>query len=746
MSTVEFSAAERAAGRGLGGDLARLDGPAKVTGAARYASDRTGENLLCAVLVGATVPSGRVVGLDKQPALAVEGVVAVIGPGELPPPGPGFADLTVPPLATRHLPLRDDAIVYYGQPVAAVIAQTLEAAEEGATRLGVSVAAAKFVVPDTAPDMSAEGGYAGLGALDLQVGAPVEPRPGTHHVSATYVQPARHNNPMEPSAAVAEWDGDRLTLYDAAQHVYAVRSVMAAVFDIDEEMVRIVSPYTGGGFGAKAFIWPHEILAAMLARHLGRPVKLTLTRAQMYDTVGYQPLMRHDVTLTAGGDGRLVEIGHDVVNTTAVTDDYVEFGSATASALYASPHIHTSQRVRRGNVNLPTFMRSPIDGPGTWALGVAMDELARAAGLDPLELRLRNYAEREPSSGRPWSSKKLREAYEEGARRFGWHERAPGGTTDGRWRIGCGMADATQGQFRFPSQATVSITPEGRVSLSVGFTDIGQGPGTIFPQVVAGVLGLDPAEVELSWGDSALPFAGPTYGSGTTIGVGAAALDAATELRDQLAELAGWPAAQVHCDNGELRYGDHHVKLTELVADLPGPLAAEGAFRLPGDAWADAGPAEYATRTFGAVFAEVGVDPELGLVRLRRATGVYSAGHIVNPRTARSQMIGGLVWGWGMATLEASHFEPTLGRWHSPNLAGVALPVNADIPSAIDIAFVDEFDEHAGPLGAKGIGELSATGFAAAVTNAVYDAVGVRITTLPIRPADIINALHGLAR
>jgi xanthine dehydrogenase YagR molybdenum-binding subunit len=277
--------------------------------------------------------------------------------------------------------------------------------------------------------------------------------------------------------------------------------------------------------------------------------------------------------------------------------------------------------------------------------------------------------------------------------------------------------------------------------IEAGFTDIGQGPRTIFPQIAASVLGVRPDTIELRAGDSTLPFAGPTYGSGMTIGMGAAVLDGARKVRDRLAELAGWPAAEVTCADGRLHRGPNRIAMSELVERAGGEIVAEGAFNLPDGAVADAGPDRMATRTFGVVFVEVGVDEALGNVRLRRATGVYSAGRIINERTARSQMIGGIVWGWGMATSERSVLEPELGRWHSQNLAGVALPVNADIPADIDVSFVDEVDNNAGPLGAKGIGELSATGVAAAVANAVFDAVGIRFRELPITPARFMKAV-----
>ena len=728
----------------IGDGIARLDGPEKVRGRAQYAADFHIEGQAHAVLVGATVASGRLTAIDASRAENVPGVVRVLAPGDFPEPAEAFSMLPVPPLATRHLPLQDEVIIYHGQPVAMVVAETLEAAEHAAAELQVEIEREPSILPDEAPPETPQPtGYGALAPLEVDVGEiDAALRKSPVIVTGTYTQPSRHNNPMEPSAILAAWEGGRLTVYDSVQHLYAVQTALAAVFDLDAAEVTVVSPYTGGGFGAKAFVWPHEILAAMAARILEKPVKLVLTRAQMYSIVGYQPLMTHDVTLAAEAGGTLTGIRHDVTNVTGKSDDYVEFGSVTTGALYRSPAISTSQRVRRGNVNLPTFLRSPIDGPGTWALGSAIDELARATGIDPLDLRLVNYADVEPASGKPWSSKRLVQAYGEGASRFGWRTRPDGGSREGNWSIGCGLADATQGQYRFPAQARLKLDRMEHLVIEAGFTDIGQGPHTIFPQIAASVLGLSADTIEVRAGDSTLPFAGPAYGSSVTIGMGAAVLDGAHKVRDRLAALAGWPADEVTCADGRLHHGLSRVAFSELVRRGGGEIVTEGAFNLPGGAGVDAGPDEMATRTFGVVFVEVGVDKALGIVRLRRATGVYSVGRIINERTARAQMIGGVVWGWGMATTEKSVLEPELSRWHSQNLAGVALPVNADIPADIDISFVDEVDHNAGPLGAKGIGELSATGVAAAVANAVFDAVGIRFRELPITPARIIAAMH----
>lgn len=728
----------------LGQSITRFDGPAKVTGGARFAGDQTLPGQLYAVLVGATVPAGQVMAIDAGRALDMPGVAHVLTAADMPRVHPALDGISVPPLATRFLPMQADEIVHDGQAVAIVLADSLEAAEAGAGAVRVSYRRAAFMNPETAPAEAAnpnKGSYSKSGPLDFRkgdadaaiAGAPVQ-------AGGDYSQPSRHANPMEPSAILAAWDDGRLTVYDAVQHLPAVQSALAAAFGIEASQVRVVSPHTGGGFGVKAFVWPHEILASMAAKVVRRPVKLVLSRQQMYAMVGPQPQMTQEVRLGASPTGKLLGIRHDVANVTGVTDDYVEFGSAPARSFYACDDIATSQSVRRGHMTLPTFMRSPWDGPGSFALGSAMDELARALGVDPLDLRLANYAETDPESGKPWSSKGLREAYEEGSRRFGWRARPKGGTRDGHWRIGCGMADCSQGQARFHSTARVRLFADGTAGIESSFCDIGTGVGTVLPQVAAAVLGLEPRRIQVRSGDTDLPYSGPTYGSGTTVSTGAAVQRASEAVRASLARLAGWPVEGVTMRDGRILRGNDSRGVCDVLGEAGlTELASDGAFDLPGGAPVDMGAPDHPARTFGAIFVEVGVDPDLGLLRLRRATGIYSAGRIINPMTARSQMIGGIVWGWGMAAMEASRCEPTLGRWLAKDLAGVAIPVSADIPSGIDVGFVDEFDGKAGPTGAKGIGELGATGVAAAVANAVFDAIGVRVRDLPITPDKLVR-------
>jgi xanthine dehydrogenase YagR molybdenum-binding subunit len=705
----------------LGSSLPRQDGPAKVTGAARYAADHPAEGMLYGVLVGATVPAGRLRSLDAAAARDVPGVTHVLSHAEMPKLGAP----PVPPASSVRVPLQDDEIRYEGEPIAIVLAHTLEAAEHAASLVQTDIEALPFTphprgdrtgakVPRESEYLSSPAD-AEHGDLERAVaGAQV-------HLEATYVQPSRHHNPMEPSATLAQWHADTLTMVDATQWAYGVRIVMCALFGIAPEQARVRSPHTGGAFGCKGLVWPHQIIAAAAARVTMRPVRITLTRAQMYSIVPYQPQMVQTVSLAASDDGRLAAIEHESINVTSVSDDFVEYATLASQTTYAAPAIRVRQRVQRANVNVGTAMRAPGEGCGLWALGTAINELAAQLQIDPLELRLTNHADTHPFTGQPWSSKKLRECYEQGARAFGWRRRPSEPERDGPWLVGQGMADCAMGTFRFASNAHVRLRADGRAVIQSGTQDIGTGIATILTQIACGVLGLEPGLVSCEIGDTELPEAGPTFGSSSTMGVGGAVLAAAQDLVAKLRERSG-----------------HELGDAPGAGALTVAMTSAGVEELIGVGSFTPQDSPYAMNTFGAIFVEIGFDPELGIVRLRRAVGRYSAGRILNPRTARAQMIGGIVWGWGKATMEASPHDERLGRWLSKNLAGVALPVNADIPSDIDVAFIDEVDERASPIGGKGIGELGATGVDAAVADAVFHATGRRIRELPITPGKLL--------
>jgi xanthine dehydrogenase YagR molybdenum-binding subunit len=686
-----------------GAPLSRPEGPLKVTGAAKYAADTPIAGVLYAVIVPAAIPSGRVLRIEARAASAAPGVVAILTHRNMPrltpapsPPGP------------VHYPMQDARVQYEGQPVALVVAATLEQAEHAARQVVVKYQPQPHLVFGQAKEEPAgkEGDW--FAPFDLRHGdveAGLEA--AEVKVEQIYTMPSRHHNPMEPSATIAQWDGDRLTMHDATQWGFAVRNVVATAFRIKPEQIRVLCPFTGGGFGCKGFVWPHQLLAVAAARQLNRPVKLVLRRSDMYTAHGFQPAERQRIVLGATRDGRLTVIQHHAVYVTAVSGNYVDLAVGASRAMYATPAFDTTTRVERTHVGNPTAMRPPQEGPGMVALETAMDELAYGLRLDPLELRLRNYAEVEPEDGRPYSSKKLRECYLEGAKRFGWERRpmAPRSMREGPLLIGWGMASALMDTYRFPASARIRMRRSGDVVVETGTQEIGTGNYAVLTRIAADVLGIDPHRVTVRLGDTALPEAGPTTGSSSTMCVGSAVADAAAKLKARIPEL-------------------QRPGVEEITAD--GSWSPGGPFDAAG------GKSGFAMHSYGAVFVEVAVDPDLGLVRMRRCVAGYSAGRIINPKTAVSQMTGGIIWGYGQAVLEESGFDPKLGRFLSKNLAGVMLPVNADIPD-IDVFFVEEHDSHANLIGARGIGELGAVGTAPAIVNAVYHATGIRVRDLPIR-------------
>ncbi|MBS1677061.1 MAG: xanthine dehydrogenase family protein molybdopterin-binding subunit [Actinobacteria bacterium] len=709
----------------VGSARTRIEGPLKLTGAARYSMDNLPPGTLYAVLVGATVASGSVVTIDVAEAKAVAGVVSVLTGEDLPPLGPVLEF----PGAPVKKPMEGDQIHFEGQAVAIVLAETLEAAEEARPLVSVAYAAEPVVLPG-AGERQFLGAPDGDGTVWWPYGQPfargdsaaaLESAPV--RFAASYVQPSRHHNPIETSGTLASWDGDRLTLWDSIQASMLLPPMFASVFGIDPADVHVIAPFTGGGFGCKGF-WMHQLLAVAAAKAVGRPVKLHLRRGDQYNATGFQPLMTQRVELGADAEGHLQVYRHRVANITGMVETYLE-AATEVKALYECPVIDTAQEIERVTVGMPSPMRCPNEGPGLWALESAINELAHEVGIDPLELRLRNYAEKDPLTGRPWSSKKLREAYAEGAELFGWHGRPRGGRRDGNWLIGTGMASAVGGTMRMPGTARVRLRSDGSVLIETDVQDIGTGLQTLLTQIAADEIGVPIDNIDVAWGDSALPTTGPIYGS-STMHTGSAVALACRELRRELAALSSLadPIEAVRAAGVEEVVG-------ERTSQLPGGVEVDH----------DGGSTGFSMRTFGASFVEVAVDPMLGLVRLRRAVGSYSVGRIINPKTARSQMLGSFAWGWGKATMEASELDPTTARWLSKDLAGVHIPVNADIPGDITINFVDEYDHHASPIGAKGIGEFGSVGIDAAVAEAVFDAVGVRIRELPITPKRLLDAL-----
>ena len=707
----------------IGRPIDRVDGPAKVTGHAKYAAEFAPAGLCHAVIVQSRIPSGRIVRIDARAAEAMPGVLLVLTHRNAPRlPQQGRAAVN-PPAGREISVLQTDAVRYNGEPVAVVLAGSLEQAQEAAAHVEIAyerrAAELDFERAKTAayrpekmthgkPDNAWGDAAKALESADVRI-------------DATYTTPYEHHNPMEPHATVAQWEGERLTLWDSTQYVSGVREAVAKTLGMPAENVRVVSPFVGGGFGCKGSTWSHVVLAAMAARSAGRPVKLVLERPQMFGPVGGRPRTEQRIELGAVREGKLVALRHDVVSHTSRFEDFTEPSTQPTRALYACPNGATTQRLVKLDLGTPTFQRAPGESTGTLAIECAMDELAYRLGIDPLELRLRNYADVEPDTGRPWSSKKLRECYEQAAKRFGWARRdpQPRSMRDGSWLVGWGMATATYPAHRMPSKASATLLANGTVVVRSGTQDIGTGTYTVMTQVAADELAIPVDLVRFELGDTRLPKAPISGGSMTVSSVGPAVQAACRELRAVLERQ----------DGGWLRASDDAARreaFRALARRQAKPLEAQG----------EAGPDEddekrFAARSFGALFVEARVDPALGIVRVPRIVAAYSVGRLLNEKTGISQLQGGIVWGVGMALTEESLLDPATGRYVNENLAEYHVPVNADI-GAIDVTVVDESDTRFNPLGIRGIGEIGITGATAAIANAVYHATGRRVRDLPI--------------
>jgi xanthine dehydrogenase YagR molybdenum-binding subunit len=552
---------------------------------------------------------------------------------------------------------------------------------------------------------------------------------------------------MEPHATIARWSGDSLTVYDATQGVFSARSRLASMFGLQPEQVRVIAKFIGGGFGSKGSVWPHTVLAAMGAKMVNRPVKLAVWRPQMWSSVGYRSPTVQRVALGARKDGTLLATIHEVRSQTSAIDEFVESSGVLTTMLYDSPALLVTHRLTKLNVPTPTFMRAPGESSGSFALESAMDELAYAVGLDPIELRLRNYAERDPGRDLPFSSKSLRECYRAGAEAFGWNRRlpAPRSMRAGRMLVGLGMATATYPTNRSEAAAIARVDAQGRAIVQSGGVDIGTGAYTAFTQVAAEALGIPVERVTFGLGDTNLPKAPNAGGSQLTASVGSAVKLASLDLRNKVALLAagdvGSPLAGATVDTIDARDGRIFLRAqpergetyAAILARHPG-TALEGR----SDAKAGAEKDQYSMHAFGAQFAEVRVDPDLGEVRVVRQIGAFAAGRILNAKLARSQYIGGMTFGLGMALLEETRRDDRTGRAMNANLADYLLPVHADVP-ALEALIVPEDDPHVNEIGVKGIGEIGIVGAAAAIANAVYHATGKRVRDLPILPEKLLD-------
>jgi len=679
----------------IGAPLTRVEAREKVTGRAQYAYEHARQDVAYAWIVAAQIARGRIRSVAIDDAIAA-GAIAVLShenARRLEPVDDG--ELRV---------LQSPRVAYRGQVVALVVADTLEAAREAAARVGVEYEPEPH-------DVLLRSGHPGIYKPEVVNPAfPTDTERGDFEdafaaapvrVDETYETPAFHNNPMEPHASMAVWEDGDLTLYDSTQGAPGARSAIANVLGLDPERVRVISPHVGGGFGSKGTPRPNLVLAAIAAQVTGRPVKLAVTRQQMFAVTGYRTPTIQRLRLGADAEGRLSAIAHDVEEQTSTVREFAEQTATPTRVMYAAPNRRTTHRLVALDVPTPSWMRAPGECPGMYALESAIDELAVACGIDPVELRIRNEPDADPEEGIPFSSRGLVACLREGAARFGWDRRdpTPGVRREGRSLVGSGVAASTYPAYMGRAAAVARDEGGGRFSVGIGAADIGTGARTVLTQIAADALSVAPERVELRIGDSALPRAPVAGGSAGTASWGTAVAKACEAL------LAG--------DDREATYDtDEYIKRREKLA----------------------------RHAFGAQFAEVRVDVDSGDVRVARLLGVFAAGRIINRRTARSQLIGGMTMGFSMALLEESVIDAEFGDYLNHDFAQYHVPVCADVLD-VEAAWIDEDDPHLNPMGSKGIGEIGIVGTAAAVANAVFHATGVRFRMLPIRPDRVLAAL-----
>jgi xanthine dehydrogenase YagR molybdenum-binding subunit len=681
--------------RVVGKPLDRIDGPKKVTGTATYAYEHSLDDVTYAFPVQSTIAKGRIVSIDASKAQAIPGIITALTHENAPRLKSQEGELAV---------VQSNAVAYRGQFVALVVAETLEVARQGAESVIVRYEEQPHSV-ELRPDSS--GLYKPehvnpFYETDTASGD-VEAALASAAVSIdhSYTTPAYHNNPLEPHATIARWSSDGVTLYDSNQGSHRVRDTVARVFGLEPARVRVISPYVGGAFGSKGATHPHVILTVMAAQVVGRPVKFVLTRQHMFAVAGYRTPTIQRIRLGADNDGRLTAIAHEVVEQSSTLEEFAEQTALPTRMMYAAPNRLTTHRLARLDVPTPAWMRAPGECPGMFALESAMDEMAIACGLDPIELRIRNEPDIDPETGHPFSSRGLVACLREGAQHFGWQSRdpRPGTRSDGRWLIGTGVASSTYPARRRPSTAIARVDREGRNSVLIDASDLGTGAWTILTQIAADALDVPLERVQLEIGDTLLPPAQIAGGSMGTASWGTAIVEAARKLRARLQE-----------ENGIIPADGLEV----MVESGENPEAKR-----------------FAMHAFGAQFAEVRVNLDSGEVRVPRLLGVFAAGRIMNAKLARSQFLGGMTMGLSMALHEESVLDPRFGDYVNHDFAEYHIATNADV-GTIEVAWIDEDDPYVNPIGAKGIGEIGIVGTAAAIANAVYHATGIRVRDLPI--------------
>ncbi len=692
----------------VGTPIDRIDAKKKVTGTAPYAADTDVTKVAHAVILTSTIAKGSIASMDLAAAKQEPGVLAILSHLDAPKVAAGKGKAGGPSERVLQL-LQSPAIVYGDQPIAVVVADTLERAQHAASLIAVTYTTEPAIASiEQALGTAYVPTQMNHGKPDSATGSfEVGMAQAKFKVDATYTTPVENHNPMEPHATIAVWHGDELTLYDSTQGIFGCRARIAEVFGMPKEKVRVIDQFVGGGFGSKGTPWSHVSLAAMAAKVAKRPVKLAVTRQQMFALVGHRPRTIQHLALGCDAAGKLTAVKHEVISETSQIDEFVEPSALQTRMLYQCANITTTHRLVKVDAPTPTFMRAPGESSGTFAIESAMDELAYAAKLDPLELRIRNYAANDPQ-GKPFSSKSLHQCYDQGAAKFGWAKRKPQPRSmrEGHELVGYGMATATYPANQQPASARAIAKPDGTFVVQAGTQDLGTGTYTVMTQLAADALEVPIEKVTFELGDSAFPETPVSGGSMTVGSVGPAVKQACVALK------------------GKIALARPEDKGKDIVAEIKTELSKDKDL--------------YSMHSFGADFVEVRVDEDFGTIRVARVVGAFACGNILNPKTANNQFVGGIVWGIGMALQEHTVRDRRTARNVTRDLADYHVPVNADVP-AIEVISIPEEDLHVNAIGTKGIGEIGITGITAAIANAVFHATGKRVRDLPIQLDKLIG-------
>lgn len=786
----------------IGQPIDRKDGKAKVTGAATYAAEWNIKNIAYGVTVQSTITKGHINNIDVSVAKALKGVIDVMTYKNAPqlhtlsgsdPSSGKFAEKEL-------LPFQSERIFYNGQHIAVVIADTFEIAEHGASLIKVSYNEEKPVFDINQPDAKIYQPSQGLGGTQVQVkrgDADKGMNEAEIKIEQTYNTPVYHHNPMEPHATAAVWDGDNLTVYDATQSVFGNKNAISSMLGLQKENVRVISPFIGGGFGSKGFMWANSVLAPMAAKLVNRPVKIVLQRTQqMFTCAGRRSFTIQKIGLGTDKIGKLVSVKHETTSETSFVDEFVETAGVATKMIYDTPNLDIKQNLVRLNKGTPCPTRAPGEAPGTFAFEVAMDELAEKLNIDPVQLRLINYAEKDPDKGHEFSSKNLRECYEKGAQSIGWSNRnaKPGVIKEGKYLVGYGMATATYPANRSKASVGLKLYQDGHAVAACCTQDIGTGTYTVMSQVLADALGLPVDKVEFKLGDTIYPQGPNSGGSQTMATTGPAVRAAALTVKSKVLKLAiadkkspffGYKEEDIIADNGKLflkndpSKGETYTQIltrskmplveTEVTTNVStretqqsesNPTSKQGA-QQGGQQGGEQGAgkkggskdeskdnpfvkedqeldrSKIAFHSFGAQFVKVLVDPLTGMVKVDKIASVMDIGKILNEKTAKSQIMGGAIFGIGMALMEGSVYDPNNGRIVTKDLVDYLVPVHANMP-VFDVQFTDVKDPYISPVGARGAGEIGITGITAAIVNAVYNATGKRIREIPATPDKLI--------